>query len=264
MLTPGIPCQPLSKQGRQLRANDVRSLTAAFALGSVSVTLECVPEAFDDPSTQHAIHEYARLCNCDVHQKVLRLSSVWPCRRSRWFATIIPKQYGCPGFADLPVIQPKPVLGDLFPYDPWPSLADMGCVGRSPASLDSEVYRNPIYGSTDRHLKMQEPCPTALHSWGNVLYPCPSACRKPDLSAHMLKQKGLRGIEISSGTWPHRARHMHPKELQLLLGFPPMEAVLDDMRAQVAMFGNSASPILGLWIFSHPLDFWTEISPWIA
>eukprot|EP00435_Cladocopium_sp_Y103_P015513 s1799_g3.t2 len=261
LITAGTPCQALSCQGYQLGHLDARSTTlpavlrAAFFLGSVGLTLECVPQALEDPSTQKALREYAELCNCLVHQKILKLCSVWPCRRSRWFATITPKQYGFAGFLDLPVLQPMPALQELFPFDPWPTWSDVDEAQLRWTPLELEVYRNPLYGPVNRKPNMQEPCPTALHSWGNALYPCPCGCRSQGLSANMLRSKGLRGIEVCSGTWPHHARHLHPKELQLILAFPPIEAVHADARAHLAMFGNSVSPIHGLWIFCHLLDF---------
>ena len=71
------------------------------------------------------------------------------------------------------------------------------------------------------------------------------------LSAQMLQRKGLRGVEVRSGAWPYHARYIHPRELQLILGFPPLQSVLEDCRAQLALFGNAVSPVHGLWIVGH-------------
>lgn len=120
MMTAGIPCQPLSKQGHQKGPEDVRSSTlpailrAAFLLGSVGLVLECVPEAQSDPTTQRALREYADLCQCDLLQQVLHLHTIWPARRSRWFAILTPKSLGFCGFPALPIVQPAPALVHIY------------------------------------------------------------------------------------------------------------------------------------------------------
>ena len=257
LISAGVPCQPLSCQGYQQKGADERSATmpavlrAALALGAAGLVLECVPEALTDHGTQAALQEYAKLTDSVIHQRVLHLHSCWPARRSRWFATVTPRQFEFTGFPDLPVISPAPALGDLFPLDPWPAWSLDEEEQLKWTSMEQQVYHDPAFGPVERRLNMFEPCPTALHSWGSALYPCPCGCRKQGLSAHMLRRKGLRGIEIKSGCWPYVSRHMHPRELQLILGFPPLEAILEDCRAQLVLFGNAVSPIHGLWIFSH-------------
>lgn len=261
MLTAGVPCQ-----GHQ-KGPDVRSLTlpavlrAAVLLGSAGLVLECVPEAQSDPCTQRALREFAEVCHCDLNQKVLHLHAIWPARRSRWFATLTPKSLGFCGFPDLPTVQPAPVLGEIFPFDPWPIWDASTEAQLRWTQIEEQAYSNPAFGNTNRRLSMSEPCPTALHSWGAALFPCPCGCRLQGFSVSMLKQKGLRGIEVKSGAWPYCSRHIHPKELQLILGFPPFEAVLEDCRAQLVLFGNAVSPIHGLWIFSHLLGHIGFLAP---
>ena len=99
-----------------------------------------------------------------------------------------------------------------------------------------------------------EPLPTALHSWGNALYPCPCKCRNHGLSKEMLLAGGLRGILICSAFEPSFPRHIHPRELQLLLGFPPFQAMVSDCRAALCLLGNAVSPIQALWVFVHLLS----------
>ena len=258
-LAAGIPCQPLSVQGHLNRHLDIRSATlpavlrAALCLGSTAICLECVPEALHDTATQKAIHEYASYCDCVVHQRILQLHTVWPCRRTRWFALIFPRAFGLDCLCDLPVLSPPPVLGDLFPYAPWPVWSQEDESQLKWTELEMQAFRNPDFGSCDRTLDMQAPCPTALHSWGSVLYKCPCGCRDQGISVTSLLRKGLRGVEICSGLWPHAPRHIHPRELQVIMGFPPFEAVLSDCRAQLALFGNAVSPVQVIWIFGHVL-----------
>eukprot|EP00435_Cladocopium_sp_Y103_P050608 s158_g15.t1 len=255
----GTPCQALSFQGHQRREADERSATlpavlrAAAFLRAIGLLLECVPAAQDDPSTQAALREFAALFGYTIHQKVLHLQSVWPCRRSRWFALIIHRDFEFAGLDSLPELNPAPVLGDLFPFTPWPIWSPIDEAQLRWTDLECQVFRDPAFGPTDRKLDMQAPCPTALHTWGSVTTACPCGCRKQGISLASLLRKGLRGVEVRSGAWPHLARHIHPRELQLILGFPPFEDILPDCRAQLALFGNSVSPVQVLWILGHLL-----------
>ena len=72
---------------------------------------------------------------------------------------------------------------------------------------------------------------------------CPCGCRSQGLSPFSLRRKGLRGIEICSALWPHEPRHIHPRELQFLMGFSPCEKIFDDRRAQLCLQGTAVSPI---------------------
>lgn len=71
-----------------------------------------------------------------------------------------------------------------------------------------------------------------------------------DLAFRLLKG-GLRGVEFRSACAPFASRHIHPKELQALLGFLPFEQCLPNCRAALCLFGNSVSPLQGLWIFAQ-------------
>ena len=257
MLAAGFPCQPLSTQGSQLRNADPRSKTlpavlrAAYWLQSAGLLLECVAEAFHDPHTQSAIHEFAAVANFSVFQKVYHLHQVWPSRRTRWFAVLFPKEFDFPGLLDLPRISPAPVVGDLMPSHPWPIWSMTDELQLQWSDVEQSAFSNPAFGSTDREIKLDQPLPTALHSWGSALTQCPCGCRDTGFSPSTLTAKGLRGIKVFSALWPHLPRHIHPKELQLLLGFPPMQEVLSDCKSQLVMLGNSVSPIQVVWILSQ-------------
>lgn len=110
-------------------------------------------------------------------------------------------------------------------------------------SIELQAYRNPGFGPTDRKINTSEALPTALYSWGAAVMKCPCGCRSQGLSPFSLRRKGLRGIEICSALWPHEPRHIHPRELQFLMGFSPCEKIFDDRRAQLCLQGTAVSPI---------------------
>ena len=254
LITCGFPCQPLSRQGSQKRHLDERSqvlpavLQAGFLLQCSGLILECVPEAMTDRSTQQAIHDFTQLMGFQVHQRILHLHHIWPSKRSRWYAVLVPVDFD---FRDFPCIHPQPSVGDLIPFTHWPvwSREDEEQLRWTP--MEMQTYKDPTYGNPDRRIDLQKPLPTALHSWGNALFACPCECRNQGLNPSTLQAKGLRGVEILSGAWPHQSRHIHPRELQLLLGFNPMHTILQDMRAQLCLFGNSVSPLPVVWILSQ-------------
>ena len=178
ILAGGFPCQPLSCQGFQKRHMDDRSrvlpalLRAAFWLQVSGVVLECVPEAQHDIGTQTVLAEFARLMGFVIYQQVLHLQHVWPSRRSRWFACLLP---ALPGFqpAPLPILSPAPTVGDIIPLELWPTWTDQDEEQLAWTAMEQQVYKDPAYGNPDRRVDLAQPLPTALHSWGSALYKCP-------------------------------------------------------------------------------------------
>ena len=257
LITCGYPCQPLSKQGRQQGSADPRSRTlhgvleASFLLQSCGLLLECVPEAISDGATQRALKEHSLLRGFVLHQKILNLHDSWPSRRSRCFSLLLPAEWRVDIFPELPLIQPKPVVGNLISSGMWPVWDQSEERQLTWTTDEMHAFRNPTFGSTQREVDLNQPLQTALHSWGSPLSKCPCNCRDAGFSLRALMSQGLRGVEIKSALWPHESRHIHPKELQLLLGFPPLQRVLGDCRAQLCLFGNTVSPVQCIWILAH-------------
>ena len=260
LLCAGFPCQPLSRQGLRRGAADPRSgtllsiLVAARLLNVCALVLECVPEAFHDKHVQQILRSFARSDGFHMVQSILHLHSIWPSKRTRWFAVLVRTSFSLPCIPALPAVSPPPVVQDLICE--WPCWSEDEEKQLAWTALEIQAYANPAFGEVNRKVVVTEPLPTALHSWGNALYPCPCKCRPQGLSKDLLLTSGLRGIQICSSLVPSFPRHIHPRELQLLLGFPPFQACVSDCRAALCLFGNAVSPIQALWVFAH---LWSAI-----
>ena len=173
MLLAGFPCQPLSRQGSQLRSEDSRSLTlpailrAAALLRSSCVLLECVTEALTDPSTQAYIREFCALYGYSLDQACLHLHTVWPSKRSRWFAVCVAEALKPSPFGALPVLKPLPAIRDVIEH--WPVWTFEEEAQLQWTALENQVYSDPQYGNPQRHVCLSEALSTALHSWGSAL-----------------------------------------------------------------------------------------------
>ena len=255
LLTAGFPCQPFSRQGQKKGLEDPRSQTlpailkAAQLLHVCGILLECVPEVQSNADIQHLLRAFASENGFRFQQFVLHLHQVWPSRRSRWFALFIRDHL--PVVQILPFVEqaPMPAVQDLIQH--WPAWQISDESQLSWTELEHQVFSDPAFGNTNRQVVVTEPLPTALHSWGNQISACPCHCRSQGFSLQTLLKGGLRGVEVKSTLAPFGSRHIHPKELQALLGFLPFGKCVENCRAALCLFGNSVSPIHGLWIFAQ-------------
>lgn len=169
MLAGGFPCQPLSRQGFQLRQQDCRSrvlpalLRAAFWLQVSGVCLECVPEALTDQGTQAVLQEFAKLMGFEIYQKIVHLQDVWPSRRSMWFALLIPEIHGFQLQA-LPKLSPAPAVSDLIPTSQWPTWDESEEQQLRWTDMEQQTQHDPAYECPDRRVDLRQPLPTAWHS----------------------------------------------------------------------------------------------------
>ena len=163
----GFPCQPLSTQGDCRGAKDDRTqpfystLHLAWEQQMGAVILECVPMALEAAHIQDALQRFAWSMNMTLQQRVLHLSNCWPCSRTRWWCLITLREYQIEVLPDLPRTEPPPpVVGDLLSEWPiWPSEIEEQV---RLTAQEYQLYMNPIFGTDQRHLRMDKASPCIL------------------------------------------------------------------------------------------------------
>eukprot|EP00438_Fugacium_kawagutii_P019857 Skav227952 [mRNA] locus=scaffold146:643088:646126:- [translate_table: standard] len=261
MVAGGFSCQPWSQLGDLGRTNDQRAtaldyiLRAGYFLRCHSLLLECVPGAGQDPMVQNLLRKFCSLTGFRMTQTEAQLSDLMPIRRHRWWCLLVTHAIPCPVLRPMPKLLQQPTFQDLIPIVPWwpedqvrnlaldayetRKFADFGGLGQN------LIYPNTVVK-------------TALHGWGNQLNRCPCRCRAGPMSERRLEAKGLFGAllmlpgewETSSGTFP-KTRHIHPWELAVISGVPPVWDFGNDMRLGLAGLGQMASPIQSVWMATH-------------
>eukprot|EP00438_Fugacium_kawagutii_P015539 Skav211012 [mRNA] locus=scaffold134:43576:44772:+ [translate_table: standard] len=249
----GFPCQPYSLQGDGRGLQDSRGgtllaiLRGAWLLGAEAVLLECVANVVHFEDAQKLINQCADAMQMSCERMVFDLGDQWPMSRKRFWCLMIP----CDTCPMEQILVPWPqtdlftTVGHIMPLD---------AIWEHEDSLiwddaEQQIYGDPNYGSDTRILGPGDKASTVLHSWGNVLRPCPCKCRGA-LSMQRLRTGGVRGfglISVKSG----QPRHLHPEEAKLLCTVP-QEYVFDmEHREALCLLGQLASPLQVLWIQAH-------------
>ena len=256
MLTAGFPCQPYSRQGDGRGFSDERAhtlpriLEAVWYLQPVGLVLECVVEAERNPEVRALIAAVAQKLRWQQHHVALELADRWPSRRHRWWCILLPADTPFQ-FAAWPRSEVKPRIREVL--GEWPVWSQQELEQLQWDEEEASHFADPSYGQEPRVLDLEGVAPTALHSWGSQLRPCPCRCRGP-LSKSRLLAAGLRGFGVPLGDLD-TLRHPHPQEVGLLNGLSVKYVHLADLRASLCLVGQLASPLQACWIFAQVRNF---------
>ena len=200
-LAAGVPCQPYSVLGLGLGLSDGRGQTlfavfrAAWLLQSSGLILECVTEIQRHDDMMQALAGFAARMGWQQSQVCLELGEQWGSRRHRWWCVML---LACPAFELLPWRR-GPQYSSVQAIIPrWPLWSREEETALTWTEEEREKYGDPAYGSDARRLCVTALAPTALHSWGVALRPCPCGCRSAAFSDKRLRSGGLRGFGVVS------------------------------------------------------------------
>ena len=251
----GFACQPYSSAGDKREGQDPRSqslpssLYAAHLLQKDIVVCECVPGAATSKFVLSCLDYHMEMTGSDRSEVLLELADLWPSKRRRWWTVIVKQYIGKVSLRPMPKLTIDPTVSCLLPqFMQLPDHEFQSLVLTHEERRGFEAYGKGIGSQVvDKNKVLQ----TALHSWGNQLISCSCGCRGP-FSHERLKKNGLFGALVHvAGMPPDRnLRHISPKEVALLTGFPRREGWDHDARLLLAGMGQVASPLQAAWIFA--------------
>eukprot|EP00435_Cladocopium_sp_Y103_P037958 s173_g10.t1 len=253
-VTLGFPCQPHSAQGLQLGSKDHRfqvfygGLRMIFFSQCQSAILECVPAAGQHDEVQAGLRLLAEAMGMQLLTLNMDLSDQWPCRRSRWWALLLPSSWCTIGLPPWPASSSYTTCGTIL--QSWGVWSETDELDLQLFDFELAAYANPQYGTDKRLLELTDLANTVLHSYGNALLACPCKCRAGPFRNTTLLQGGLRGYFVQSLVHGN-PRFLHPREIALLLGIPDSVNYPHPVRSSLALLGLVASPLQMLWIYGH-------------
>lgn len=255
----GFACQPYSTAGDRREGMDPRaeslpaSLYAAHLLQKDIVVCECVPGA--------ATSKYVLAC-LDYHMEMtasdseilLELADLWPSKRRRWWTVIVKQYIGRVQLQPMPKLDMDVSVSCVLPQFMTLPADELDALLLDALLLTAEERKGfASYGEGigANLVDKNQPMATALHSWGNQLIACSCGCRGPFSHDRLLKN-GLFGalVHVPGMTPDRNLRHISPKEVALLTGFPRKEGWEINPRLLLAGLGQVASPLQAAWIFA--------------
>ena len=267
ILSGGISCQPWSKLGDEQHLNDPRArslpgmLQAVHLLQISLAIMECTEAVHQSVDAQFMLRQFAVATGMVVQQKVLPLHSIWPAKRTRWWATLSRPCLELQPIPDVPALAFEPSLIHLFPH--FMELTDRDLSQLKLDDDEMDQFLSTPRGMYEHQVKQLKPLPTATHSWGSQLRGCECGCRQKGFSSHRIRTKGLYGQLLplaetctKDGEVVQRMRHLHASEVALANGLHPKYLGLHEKSARLALaaVGQMASPFHSAWILSNAMQ----------
>ena len=218
-----FPCQAFSRQGDQLGFGDKRSapfqgvLKGAWLNQASMLMLECVPEVNQIQLIGDSLRALANALGLRLLTQILALEDSWPCRRTRWWAVMIPIEMMLTTLRPMPKFEFDAIDKIVGHWGQWDDEAERQL---ELDGLELQVMHDPEMGSDQRVLNTAGICATFLHSYSCALRSCPCGCRSSGLSPQRLARGGLRGCYVHSAK-TNLPRWLHPREVALLQTLPP-------------------------------------------
>ena len=257
----GFPCQPYSKGGCQEGGLDPRALPLHSVLEIALLcripilVLECVPDAATNRFVRKELQSFCKQCAFHMTETILRLESVWPCKRERWWVVLSASSLGPIPLKSLPQYSYPSQIKHVLPRN-----LDFPDNEVQQLILSAEEHARFLQFQPDIQkmlLKKCGICQTVLHSLGSQMVACRCGCRQAGFTDFTLQARGVYGFLMNAtgstqiGHEFHDAlRHPHPTEVAILTATPIVQWPTD-LRLMLAGLGQQATPIHALWIGSQ-------------
>ena len=215
-----------------------------------SAILKCVPAAGLHDDIRNGLQRLVMAMDWKIFTLNLDLAEQWPCRRSRWWALLLPSHWCTTGLHSWPSTSCFTSCGTIFHF--WGVWNEADESDLQLFDFELAAYSNPQLGADKRVLELSGVANTFLHSYRNALLGCPCKCRLRPFRAATLLQGGLRGCFVQSLAHGN-PRFLHPREVALLLGIPDNVKYPHPVRSSLALLGLVASPLQMVWIYGHLL-----------
>eukprot|EP00435_Cladocopium_sp_Y103_P061954 s865_g23.t1 len=213
-----------------------------------TLILECTPAAGQNEDIRSVLAILAEAMGWVILSVELDLVDIWPCKRHRWWAILMPSSWNTVGLDSWDLNSPFDHVGAILTnWGSWP-LSDESDLQLT--SHELAMFHDARFGHDVRQLTLEGIAATILHSYANALGPCPCGCRTRAFHALTLLHGGLRGFYVISNA-TGLPRFLHPREAGLLLGLPDTVQYPLDVKTSLALLGLVASPIQAIWIYGH-------------
>ncbi|CAE7649575.1 unnamed protein product [Symbiodinium sp. CCMP2456] len=223
-------------------------LRIGWRLGAACIIIECTADMTQHSHFLHGLHAFAKQAGFRLTSCELELGLVWASRRNRLWYGLVPSSMPSFSLRPFPEISPLLCIQDVIPEWPvWPEQDESAL--QWPAELQEKLTDSQP-GPSVQLLDAKSQAPTARHSWGNTLSPCPCNCRSQGISAERLLNEGFTEVGVHSGL-TSQPRFLHPQEVALLNTLTPRIRWAQEVKAGLCLVGSASAPMQAVWIFAQ-------------